>query len=327
VSLWTRFSRGFALWAAQSTRRTVLSVAGVVLLCGTAWWVGPGSLHQFSVRCPAGTQIRTPLWDGTVSTSGCDKQSAVSVWRPFRRTATVATSASCRAPVGEWIALTPLSQPGDFDCPLTVRGSEAGGALFEVFAHDRQLDLSGWAFVAQDRAHEPISRAVWTDRIKLRRQDDRVDSFCIRHASSGLPTPEFSSTTHDLAVKETTERPVGGPQPRLRIFDVCVRVSREPVDNWFDTQITAVYWNAFNSPEQSWAGMPLPHQTRNATFAIRFPSQKRPTIWERREGSRDTDTSELVTDDAIRVTDGGRELKWGIQHPRRNWVYKVVWKW
>ena len=107
---------------------------------------------------------------------------------------------------------------------------------------------------------------------------------------------------------------------------MCVDISGEPANNWFDLQIDATYWNAFNHDDKAWAALPLLYGAQRATFAIQFPAAKPPTIWDRHEGSRDTKDSELVTDDSVKVENHDHIL-WTIQHPRRNWVYKIEWNW
>lgn len=200
-------------------------------------------------------------------------------------------------------------------------------AKYEVFFHERRLDMTRWQFVPDGRATEKLSPTIWTDKLKVRRLKDYATSFCIRHATTGIPTPEFSSDTHRVSVNETTELPQGGPRPRLRIFDVCLDVSREPVEQWFELQLTSKYWNASNNPQNAWAAMPIVHPTRSAIFEITFPSDKPVRTWERREGSRDTTTSELITDDAIQIENNRRVLRWRIDRPQLNWVYRFNWEW
>jgi len=202
----------------------------------------------------------------------------------------------------------------------------ADSSKFEVFSHHRHLDLSQWQFIPDGKATEKLSSALWIDKLKVRRLREDAKSLCIRHATTGVPTPEFLSKTHHVSFNETTELPQGGPRPKLRIFDVCLDVSGEPVDQWFELLLESKYWNAFNNPQTAWAGMPVVNPTKNAVFEIHFPKSKPVKTWERREGSRDTTTSELITDDAIQITDR-QILRWKIENPQRNWVYKFVWEW
>ena len=213
----------------------------------------------------------------------------------------------------------------------TALGSAADAAPsnadFDVYSHQRSLDLRGWKYVTQDRALQEISRAMWQDKLKLRRLRGEVNTFCIRHASTGLPTPEFSSDSHHVTVTETKELPLKGPRLTLRIFDACLDISGEPVADWFSLQLLATYWNAFNNESSAWAAIPAIHPTKTLAFEIWFPANKPIKRWERREGARDTELSEIVTDDAVEVSSDGTHLRWKIDGPRRNWVYKVVWEW
>ncbi len=205
-------------------------------------------------------------------------------------------------------------------------GGNESDSKFEVFFHDRHLDLSQWQFVPDGKATEKLSPALWTDKLKVRRLREDAKSLCIRHATTGLPTPEFSSSTHHVSFNETTELPQGGPRPKLRIFDACLDVSGEPVGQGFELLLVSKYWNAFNDPQTAWAALPVINPTKVAIFEIYFPNDKPVKTWERREGARDTTASELVTDDAIQMIER-RVLRWRIDNPQRNWVYKFVWEW
>lgn len=198
---------------------------------------------------------------------------------------------------------------------------------FEVYSLDRKLDLARWQFVPELNKEDRLSAAFWSDTYKVRRLRPTARQFTVRHASSGAPAPEFASPTHHLTVEETKERPQGGPRPKLRIFDITVDVSGEPIGEWFDLVINATYWNAFNNAEDGWAGLPIVHPTQQAVFEISFPTTKPVSSWERRRGSRDTATSDLVTDNAITVEEDGSRLRWKIEAPELNWVYKIIWEW
>ena len=326
LSVWARVSRGLVLWGARTWNRTVLVVVAVLFAGAVLWIEGPRSVHQIIVRCDGARQLQARAWDGSASVIECTEFATLSMWQPFRSSSRAHEVVKCRGERNAWLGLESDDQHRrELHCPP---GSTVGPIVpFEVFAHDRTLNLSNWQFVPSERASDKLSPGQWLDRIKVRRHFERASSFCIRHASSGHPTPDFSSSTHTLTVNETTERPVGGSKPKLRIFDVCVDALGEPVNDWFTVEITTTYWNAFNKLDGAWAGLPLPHGATVASFTIQFPQAKPPKEWERREGSRDTDTSELVTDDSVTVTEGGRRIKWAIRQPRRNWVYKFAWTW
>jgi len=198
---------------------------------------------------------------------------------------------------------------------------------FEVYSQQRTLDLSAWQFVPDGHAAEKLSPVIWKDTFKLRRLRPSGILFTIRHATTGVPTPDFSSPSHHISNRETTEKPQGGPRPKLRIFDVSADVSGEPVGEWFNLVIDATYWNACNNPHTSWGALPVVHPTQEAVFEIQFPSGKPVKTWERREGSRDTTSSELVTDASIEILDDRKTLRWKIDAPRLNWVYKFAWEW
>ncbi len=198
---------------------------------------------------------------------------------------------------------------------------------FEVFSYDRKLDLSQWQFVPDGHATEKLSPVLWNDKLKVRRLNARSKSFVIRHATTGIVTPEFSSDTHHVEPHETVEKPQEGKLYKLRIFDVSLDVSGEPVDQWFPLELKAKYWNACNDPEKGWAAIPIVHPTENLVFEIQFPASKPVETWERRVGPRDTTTSDLITDDAIWIDPNNQVLRWTVDHPQRNWVYKYVWKW
>jgi len=327
-SVWARVSRGLVLWGSRTLPRTAAVIFGLLATGSILWLLGPHSVHQMFIRCNGAGQLQSRAWDGSVSITECKELATLSMWQPLRTVSRAHKVVACLGDNNDWQQLESDDEHRhELHCPPRAGASSGPMMPFEVFVHDRELNLSSWQFVPPDRAGEKLSAGRWTDRMKVRRHFEKVTSFCIRHASSGQPTPDFMSSTHPLTVTETTERPVGGSKPKLRIFDVCADVSGEPVESWFTVDITATYWNAFNKLDGAWAALPLPHGATTATFTVRFPETRPPKEWERREGSRDTDTSDLVTDNSVTVTEDGRRIKWSIRQPRRNWVYKFVWTW
>ena len=199
-------------------------------------------------------------------------------------------------------------------------------ASFEVYAHDRVVDLAQWKYVPDGERDKKLSRIVFTDRLTVKRLKESHGFFTLRHATTGKIPIDFRSDTHRIDPRETGEQPQGGMGALIRIFDVAFDVRNQPLGQWFDIHLESVYWNAMNDYEKAWTGFPILYKTNRASLEIRFPSGKPIRRWERREGARDTTTSDLVNDTAARYSEG-RTITWVIENPNRDWVYKVLWQW
>lgn len=198
---------------------------------------------------------------------------------------------------------------------------------FEVFSHHRRLDLGEWQYVPKELAEQKISACRWKDVLELRRTGSATQ-FTLRHATTGILTPDFSSVSrHPITYKETVEQPIGGPRLTNRIFDVTADVSAEPAGERFILEVDATYWNACNNLAEPWAAWPVTNPTEHGVFEIQFPSSRPFMSFERRRGARDNKKPDLVTDAAVEFASDNSFIRWRIDAPILNWVYMVLWEW
>ncbi len=160
----------------------------------------------------------------------------------------------------------------------------------------------------------------------MRLREDQK-KFVLRHATTASIPIDFRSNTQNVEILETIEQPEGGLGRQIRIFDVNLDVSGQPLGQWFDVHLESTYWNAINNPENPWVGFPVQYKTNQADIEVRLPRSKPISRWERREGSRDTKTSDLVNDAEARYSKEDNVIEWRIEQPLKNWVYKILWKW
>jgi hypothetical protein len=198
---------------------------------------------------------------------------------------------------------------------------------FEVFNHDRVVDLAAWKDISPDQLDIPISKVLWHDRFKIKRRNPNITEFVLRRAVTGNIEPEFSSTTHRVTVKSSKERPLTGPRPIDRLYDVLIDVSNEPINKWFDVQIDSVYWNVFLDKKTQWVGIPVLFDTNNIRFELRS-SNKPFTAFEREAyDRRESGGDSLVNDPTAELSQDGKVITWRIANPHKNWIYKINWEW
>ena len=198
---------------------------------------------------------------------------------------------------------------------------------FDVFNHDRVVDLAGWKEISSDQLDIPTSKVLWHDRFKVKRRNSDIKEFVLRRAVTGTIEPEFSSTTHRVTVKSSQERPLTGPRPIDRLYDVLIDVSNEPINEWFDVQLDSVYWNVFLDKKSQWVGIPVLFDTNSIRFELRSPN--RPfTAFEREAYDRnESGGNHLVNDPTADRSQDGKVIIWRIANPHKNWIYKISWEW
>lgn len=198
---------------------------------------------------------------------------------------------------------------------------------FEIFNQDRVVDLTDWKPVPSDSLSKPVSKTVWHDRLKMKRLRDDIKTFVMRRAVTGDVKPEFSSSTHRYTVKDASERPLIQWRPIEHLYDVTIDVSNEPVGEWFDARIDAVYWNVFLTKESQWVGIPVQFPTHSIRLEVQS-STKTFGAFERAAYKRtDTPVNNLVNDTNAQKSADGHSIIWNIGSPSQNWVYRLAWEW
>ena len=200
-------------------------------------------------------------------------------------------------------------------------------ASFEVFHHDRVVDLSGWKVVPESEKTQKVSKVAWHDRLKVKRLGRDFNEFVLRRAVTGTIEPEFFSPTHRISVRLSKDVPLSGPRPIDRLFDVVVDVSNEPVNEWFDLAVDAVYWNVFLEPASRWVAIPIQFKTTSIRFELLSPN--RPFRAFQREAYARSDQlgNRLVNEPTAQLSEDGTTIVWRVSDVRENWIYKIAWEW
>ena len=151
----------------------------------------------------------------------------------------------------------------------------------------------------------------------------------LRRAVTGLVVPEFTSLTHRINPKLTSERPLETTyRPISRLYDVIVDVSSEPLNEWFNIQVDAVYWNVFLDPPSRWVGIPVQFSTGSIRFELTSPT-KPFAAFERRAYERNSTpgNNNIVNEPTAEMRLNNTMIIWKIEHPNRNWIYEIKWEW
>ncbi|WP_285813081.1 hypothetical protein [Bradyrhizobium sp. 62B] len=198
---------------------------------------------------------------------------------------------------------------------------------FEIFNHDRVVDLSDWKPVPEEALSVPTSKTVWHDRYKLKRLRDDIRTFVMRRAVTGEVKPEFASSTHRYTVRDASERPLIQWRPIPRLYDVLIDVSNEPVGEWFDVRVDSVYWNVFLTPETWWIGIPVQFPTQSIRLEVRSSSKTFGSFQRAAYPRSETPENHLVNEPTAEKSADGHSIVWNIAKPSQNWIYRLAWEW
>ena len=138
--------------------------------------------------------------------------------------------------------------------------------VFELIEHSVVCDLRRFKLSPSVDHGLPRSPVVQTIRQRIKKLDDSP-SYFLRAHTSGIDV--FSaSPSHPLTVHASDERNTYGEyrvKPRVLEFDV----SEEPPEHEFALEVSKTFWNAFQNPDQSWAGIFLELPTRSISYLVR----------------------------------------------------------
>jgi len=198
---------------------------------------------------------------------------------------------------------------------------------FEIFNHDRVVDLSDWKAIKNDKDDRKQSKVIWHDRLKIRRLSKDANEFILRRAVTGLIPPEFSSSTHRISIRNSKDVPLSGPRPIDRLFDVVIDVSNEPVNEWFNFSLDSLYWNVFTNPKDQWVAIPILFKTNSIRFELQSPNRTIKAFQREAYARSDNSGNHLVNEPTAELLEDGRKLIWHIPIVHENWIYKMAWEW
>ena len=196
-----------------------------------------------------------------------------------------------------------------------------------VESRETVLDLSGWQETteAELKNHEKKSFAVSRDRYTVVRTQLQARNYVhIVGTSSGIP-PEITCERCEI-----TPRYPDDASRAPHEFKVVFDISNVKLEEKTDVEYTTKFWNAFQTPDQWWAGLRVLYQTETASFSVVFPARKHPAPDKIRYAYHDTQDHPLERANvALQTDEKGQvaQLTWTISYPSTDRSYRVYWDW
>ncbi len=196
-----------------------------------------------------------------------------------------------------------------------------------VAYHDTTLDLTGWHATtpAQVAGRQKISSAVAHDRFTIVRTQLQPPNYVHTAGTSSLiPLDIVCKCVIEPRAFDEASRT---PHEFLIQFDI----SQVPLETEAILEDETTYWNAFQTPDQLWAGIRISHPTDAAKFSIVFPPDKAPkpaSIQLSYHDKQDHPLEDLRDVTFAKDQTGGvTRLTWDIPHPTTDRSYRVHWDW
>jgi hypothetical protein len=197
-----------------------------------------------------------------------------------------------------------------------------------VESRETVLDLSGWQETTAAEVANLVkkSSAFSRDRYTIVRTQLQARNYVhIVGTSSGIP-PEIGCTRC-----EVTPRYPDDASRAPNEFKVVFDISNVKLEDKTDVEYTTKFWNAFQTPDQWWAGLRVLYQTETATFSVIFPKQKHPKLDKITYAYHDTKDHPFTADRNVAVErdEHGQvsRLTWIIPYPSTDRSYRVYWDW
>jgi len=216
---------------------------------------------------------------------------------------------------------------------------------FKLLEYTVECDLRRWHQVDSVEYGDilkasPVVQAVRQTLINT----DGADKYYLRAHTSGLDVFSHSTThqgvndggTHFFTVHESNEvfiiggnkgelEDTGGYKVKQRILEFDV--SEDPKDREFDIHVFKTYWNAFQHPDQSWAGLVVDIDTEYIRYLLVFPDDKPYTSYVFFANDDQVHRTDLPAEDYILEDEKKHWLCWYIQNPKVGHSYNIDWEW
>jgi len=197
-----------------------------------------------------------------------------------------------------------------------------------VESRETILDLSGWRETTADEVArlEKRSSALSRDRYTIVRTQLQARNYVhVVGTSSGIP-PEITCTRCEVAPRYPDDAS-RAPNEFKVVFDI----SNVKLEEKTTVEYTTKFWNAFQTPDQWWAGLRVLYQTETASFSIIFPAQKKSNPDTIRYSYHDTKDHALEVGRNVTTENDGSgrvsRLTWIIPYPSTDRSYRVSWDW
>jgi hypothetical protein len=196
-----------------------------------------------------------------------------------------------------------------------------------VETHVTTVDLSGWRETTAEQIarREKISSALSHDRYVVVRTQHQARNYVHVVGTSSNIKPDIVCTHCTITPRIRDD---GSRAPNE--FRVAFDISNLKLEDETTIEYHTTFWNAFQTPDQLWAGIRISNQTETATFSIIFPAIKHPTADKIKYLYHDTKDHLLSGQNVtLDYDDQGRvsRLSWVMTNPTTDRSYRVYWDW
>jgi len=222
---WSRLVKGYVIWAAQTTWRTVATVSVLVGAALGAWCLGPSAIYQLTVRCPDDAQIIYSKWNGNSAITECKQAMLLTLWRPLFSRTGVINQIRCRT--GATSAFKPQQLEDDLLCVPSTSMVVSIPSIPNLWPNDTTLSVR---FLDGDpklieRVKPYISE--WTRHANVKFVFVEADDADVR--VSFKPRPGFNSEGSSYAFLGTESRGEPPEVPTVILGELSANVTEEDI--------------------------------------------------------------------------------------------------
>ena len=205
-------------------------------------------------------------------------------------------------------------------------------ANFEFLLDERQIDLSKWVQVPKEQRKDRISPAKWTHRIKIRKTSEGGNVRIEYATTEELIDIESVCINYKQHIDYRIERGKRNGYEENEIFTVyhiVIDASTVEIEDHLYVIVNFISWNNFQKSEE-FLGVIVRAKTEEIKVQVIFPKQR--VIHNLRRDALDIDTRHNRSYCGIRkghfIEDREKNLiSWLIRKPRKNRLYRLLWKW
>jgi len=197
---------------------------------------------------------------------------------------------------------------------------------FELIEHSVVCDLRGFQKVSsvdQEKKISPVVQHIRQTIINL----NGDTKYRLWSHTSGIDVYS-QSLTHANRLKVYTSKDrytVAGYLVRPRVLEF--NVSDDPVNSAYTIQVKKTFWNAFQNPDQSWAGILVGLPTRSIQYLIVFPNDKPYLEFEFFANDSNNNRIDLPSETYVLEDPQNRWIWWNINNPTPGNGYNIDWEW
>jgi hypothetical protein len=197
-----------------------------------------------------------------------------------------------------------------------------------VAVHATTVDLSGWQETTQAEIDHLVKKsfAISTDTYNVVKTQEYARNYVhIVGTSSGIP-PEIVCDGCKVEA-----RVPDGASRTAHEYRVIFDISKLGLEESENLEYSIKYWNAFQSPDQWWAGFRVLYQTEATEFTIIFPRAKHAALESIQFYYHDTKDHPYAGEPKVSFEkdEAGlvSKIVWSVPYPSTDRSYRIRWDW